>query len=159
MKVARITVVVIGILAIVGGIFAQGQNIAFLVALAFAVAASANLPTILYSLFWRKFNTTGALWSMYGGLISCIVLIAFSPVVSGKVDPVTGASLSMIKDTSVDFAVFPLENPGIVSIPLAFLLGWIGTQLGKRDADPEKFAEMEVRSLTGAGSEKAVNVH
>jgi len=158
-RVARITVVVIGILAIVGGIFAQGQNIAFLVALAFAVAASANLPTILYSLFWKKFNTTGALWSMYGGLLSCIVLIALSPVVSGKVDPATGASLSMIKDTSVDFAVFPLENPGIVSIPLAFVLGWIGTQLGRKDADPEKFAEMEVRSLTGAGSEKAVAAH
>ncbi|WP_298459909.1 cation acetate symporter [uncultured Cellulomonas sp.] len=157
-RVARITVVVIGILAIVGGIFAQGQNIAFLVALAFAVAASANLPTILYSLFWKKFNTTGALWSMYGGLISCIVLIALSPVVSGKVGP-DGASLSMIKDTSVDFSVFPLENPGIVSIPLAFLLGWIGTQLGRRDESPEKFAEMEVRSLTGAGSEKAVLHH
>ncbi len=96
-KVARITVVVIGILAILGGIFAQGQNVAFLVALAFAVAASANLPTILYSLFWKRFNTAGALWSMYGGLISCVVLIAFSPVVSGKVDPVTGASLSMIR--------------------------------------------------------------
>jgi cation/acetate symporter len=158
-RVARITVVVIGILAIIGGIFAQGQNIAFLVALAFAVAASANLPTILYSLFWQRFNTTGALWSMYGGLISCIVLIAFSPVVSGKVDPVTGASLSMIKNTSVDFAIFPLENPGIVSIPLAFLLGFIGTHLGKKDASPEKFAEMEVRSLTGAGSEKAAVVH
>jgi len=158
-RVARITVVVIGILAIIGGIFAQGQNIAFLVALAFAVAASANLPTILYSLFWRKFNTTGALWSMYGGLISCIVLIAFSPVVSGKVDPNTGASLSMIKNTAVDFSVFPLENPGIVSIPLAFLLGWIGTHLGRKDEAPEKFAEMEVRSLTGAGSEKAVVHH
>ena len=158
-RVARITVVVIGILAIVGGIFAQGQNIAFLVALAFAVAASANLPTILYSLFWKKFNTTGALWSIYGGLISCIVLIALSPVVSGKVDPVTGASLSMIRDTSVDFSLFPLENPGIVSIPLAFLLGWIGTHLGPKDEAPEKFAEMEVRSLTGAGSEKAVVAH
>jgi Na+(H+)/acetate symporter ActP len=53
------------------------------VALAFAVAASANLPTILYSLYWRRFNTRGALWSMYGGLISCIVLIIFSPAVSG----------------------------------------------------------------------------
>jgi cation/acetate symporter len=158
-RVARITVVVIGILAIIGGIFAQGQNIAFLVALAFAVAASANLPTILYSLFWKKFNTTGALWSMYGGLLSCIVLIAFSPVVSGKVDPNTGASLSMIKDTGVDFALFPLENPGIVSIPLAFLLGFVGTHLGKKDESPEKFAEMEVRSLTGAGSEKAVVAH
>ena len=83
--------VVIGVVAIVGGIFANGQNIAFLVALAFAVAASANLPTILYSLFWKRFNTRGALWSIYGGLITCVVLIVFSPVVSGKpADPVTG---------------------------------------------------------------------
>ncbi|MHA7132510.1 solute symporter family protein [Oerskovia turbata] len=155
-KVARLTVLVIGVLAIVGGIFAQGQNIAFLVALAFAVAASANLPTIIYSLFWKRFNTSGALWSMYGGLVSCLVLITFSPVVSGKVDPVTGASLSMIKDTSVDFAVIPLENPGLISIPLAFLLGILGTFLSKERPHPEKFAEMEVRSLTGAGSEKAV---
>jgi len=154
-RVARITVIVIGGLAIVGGIFANGQNVAFLVALAFAVAASANLPTIIYSLFWKRFNTAGALWSMYGGLVSCVVLIAFSPVVSGKVDPVTGESLSMIRDTSVDFAVFPLENPGIISIPLAFLLGIVGTLLSKEQPHPEKFAEMEVRSLTGAGAEKA----
>ena len=76
-RVARITAVVIGIVSIVGGIIALGQNIAFLVALAFAVAASANLPTILYSLFWKRFSTRGALWSMYGGLISCVVLIIF----------------------------------------------------------------------------------
>lgn len=154
-RVARITVVAIGALAIVGGIFANGQNVAFLVALAFAVAASANLPTILYSLFWRRFNTSGALWSMYGGLVSCVVLIVFSPVVSGKVDPTTGESLSMIRDTSVDFSWFPLENPGIVSIPLAFLLGIVGTLLSKETGDPARFAEMEVRSLTGAGAEKA----
>ena len=153
-RVARITVVVIGIVSIVGGIFAQGQNIAFLVALAFAVAASANLPTILYSLFWPRFNTSGALWSMYGGLISCIVLIIFSPVVSGRVDA-AGNSTSMIKDTAVDFALFPLANPGIVSIPLAFLLGVVGTLVSKERADVAKAAEMEVRSLTGAGSEKA----
>ena len=58
LRVSRITVVVIGILSIVMGIGAMGQNIAFLVALAFAIAASANLPTILYSLFWKRFNTT-----------------------------------------------------------------------------------------------------
>lgn len=154
-RVARITVIVIGVLAIVGGIFANGQNVAFLVALAFAVAASANLPTILYSLFWKRFNTSGALWSMYGGLISCLVLITFSPVVSGKVDPATGKSLSMIRDTSVDFAIIPLENPGLITIPLAFLLGIVGTLLSKEKPHPEKFAEMEVRSLTGAGAEKA----
>ena len=155
-RVARITAVVIGLVAIVGGIFANGQNIAFLVALAFAVAASANLPTILYSLFWRRFNTRGALWSIYGGLISAIILIAFSPVVSGKVDAKTHASLSMITDTSIDFHWFPLDNPGIVSIPLAFFLGWLGTVTSKEPVDVEKFAEMEVRSLTGAGAEKAV---
>ena len=158
-RVARITVVGIGILAIAGGIFANGQNIAFLVALAFAVAASANLPTIIYSLFWRRFNTSGALWSMYGGLVSAIVLIVFSPVVSGKVDPATGDSLSMIRDTGVDFAVFPLSNPGIVSIPLGFLLGALGTVLSREKPDLERFAQMEVRSLTGAGSEKATVSH
>ncbi|MCC9175983.1 cation acetate symporter [Arthrobacter sp. zg-Y179] len=147
-KVARTTVVVIGIISILGGIGAQGQNVAFLVALAFAVAASANLPTIVYSLYWRKFSTQGALWSMYGGLGSAIVLIAFSPVVSG-------AETSMI--ASADFDWFPLNNPGIVSIPLAFFLGWLGTVLDKNTESAIKQAEMEVRSLTGVGAEKAVD--
>ncbi|MQA07919.1 MAG: sodium/solute symporter [Pseudonocardiaceae bacterium] len=144
-KVARITALVIGALAIIGGILAKGQNVAFLVALAFAVAASANLPTLLYSLFWRRFNTQGALWSMYGGLLICVVLIIFSPAVSGTED-------SMI--TTADFHWFPLENPGIVSIPAAFILGWLGTVLSGERNDA-KHAEMEVRSLTGAGAEKA----
>ncbi|MGG5175541.1 solute symporter family protein [Pseudarthrobacter sp. J1763] len=147
-KVARRTVVVIGLLAILGGIFANGQNVAFLVALAFAVAASANLPTIVYSLFWKKFTTQGALWSMYGGLGSAIILIALSPVVSGsKTSMIPGAH----------FAIFPLSNPGIISIPLAFFLGWLGTILDKRREDAKKQAEMEVRSLTGAGAEKATD--
>jgi cation/acetate symporter len=145
-KVARITAFVIGALAIGGGILALGQNIAFLVALAFAVAASANLPTIVYSLFWKRFNTSGALWSMYGGLIICIGLIVFSPAVSGK-------PTSMFK--TVDFHWFPLANPGLVSIPAAFLLGWLGTMLSK-ERDDAKYAEMEVRALTGAHAEKAV---
>lgn len=156
-RVARITAVVIGLVAIVGGIAAKDQNIAFLVALAFAVAASANLPTILYSLFWQRFNTRGALWSIYGGLISAIGLIAFSPVVSGKIDAKTGKSLSMITDTGIDFHWFPLENPGIVSIPLAFFLGWLGTVTSREVGTAAKYAEMEVRSLTGAGAEKAVH--
>jgi cation/acetate symporter len=145
-RVARITAFVIGALAIGGGILALGQNIAFLVALAFAVAASANLPTIVYSLFWKRFNTSGALWSMYGGLIICIGLIVFSPAVSGK-------PTSMFK--TVDFHWFPLSNPGLVSIPAAFLLGWLGTMLSK-ERDDAKYAEMEVRALTGAHAEKAV---
>ena len=147
-KVARITVVVIGLLAIVGGIGVQGQNIAFLVALAFAVAASANLPTILYSLFWKRFTTRGALWSMYGGLGSAILLIVFSPVVSG-------AETSMIQ--GADFALYPLNNPGIVSIPLGFILGWLGTITSRKLENPAIAAEMEVRSLTGHGAEGATS--
>ncbi len=124
-------------------------------ALAFAIAASANLPTILYSLFWKRFNTTGALWSSYGGLVITIVLIVFSPVVSGKKDATTGKlTASMIQ--GVDFHWFPLENPGIISIPLSFLLGYLGTVMAKEKADPARYAEMEVRSLTGAGAAKAV---
>ncbi|RDI18757.1 solute symporter family protein [Lentzea flaviverrucosa] len=145
-KVARLTAIVIGLVSIGGGIIANGQNIAFLVALAFAVAASANLPTILYSLFWKRFNTSGALWSIYGGLVVTITLIVLSPAVSGS-------PTSMFKNA--DFALFPLSNPGIVSIPVAFLLGYVGTILSKDKADPTKQAEMEVRSLTGAGAEKA----
>ncbi|HJF14781.1 MAG TPA: cation acetate symporter [Enteractinococcus helveticum] len=148
MRAGRATVVVVGILAILGGIGAQGQNVAFLVALAFAVAASANLPTIIYSLFWKRFTTRGALWSMYGGLISSVTLIVFSPVM-------WGAETSFFPD--IDLAFYPLTNPGIVSIPLSFILGWLGTTTSKTTEDPAKQAEMEVRSLTGVGAEKATD--
>ena len=146
-KVSRITAVVLGVFAIGLGILANGQNIAFLVALAFAVAAAANLPTIVYSLYWSRFNTRGALWSMYGGLISTIILIVFSPAVSG-------AKTAMLPN--VDFAWFPLANPGIVSIPLAFVLGIAGTLTSPDRGDPGVNAEFEVRSLTGVGAEKAI---
>ena len=146
-KIARRTVIVIGAVAIIGGIGVQGQNIAFLVALAFAVAASANLPTIVYSLFWKRFTTRGAVWSIYGGLISAMVLIAFSPVVSGS-------ETAMIP--GADFAIFPLANPGIISIPLGFILGWIASITDKTVESPELAAEMDVRSHTGFGAEEAV---
>jgi cation/acetate symporter len=140
-RVARLTALVVGFLAIVGGIAANGQNVAFLVALALALAASANLPTILYSLFWRRFNTIGALASIYGGLGSCLTLIVFSPVMSGS-------PTSLIP--SVDFHWFPLNNPGIVSIPLSFLCGVVGSLLRrKRPEEVAKQKEMEVRALTG----------
>lgn len=146
-RVSRITAVVLGVVAIGLGILANGQNVAFLVALAFAIAAAANLPTIIFSLYWARFNTRGALWSMYGGLVSTLLLIVFSPAVSG-------AKTAMIP--SADFAWFPLANPGIVSIPLAFILGVVGTLTSSERGDPAINAEMEVRSLTGVGAEKAI---
>ncbi|TCO53696.1 solute symporter family protein [Actinocrispum wychmicini] len=143
-RVARLTAVVIGLLAIGGGILATGQNVASLVALAFALAASANLPTLLYTLFWPRFNTTGTMCSIYGGLGSCLLLILFSPVVSGT-------PTSIIP--GVDFAIFPLSNPGIVSIPLSFLLGYLGTRFSRtRPQEQDRHAEMEVRSITGIGA-------
>ncbi|MET0136518.1 MAG: cation acetate symporter [Kibdelosporangium sp.] len=144
-KVARLTAVVVGVLAIAGGIVATGQNVASLVALAFALAASANLPAILYTLFWRNFNTTGTLWAIYGGLGTCLTLILFSPAVSGSPSSIF---------PNVDFHWFPLANPGLVSIPLGFLLGFAGTMVGRNRTDePDKQAEMEVRAVTGIGTQ------
>ncbi|MGW1058665.1 solute symporter family protein [Micromonospora rubida] len=141
-RVARLSALVIGAVSIALSIYAQSLNVAFLVALAFAVAASGNLPAILYSLFWRRFNTSGAVWSIYGGLLAAVLLVFFSPVVSG-------APTSMFPGH--DWHWFPLSNPGILSIPFGFLCGWIGTVISK-EHDEEKYAELEVRALTGAGA-------
>jgi len=154
-KVARIAAFLIGGVAILLAIPAQKLNIAFLVALAFAVAASANLPSLVYNLYWRRFNTRGATWSIYGGLVSCLVLVAFSPVVSGKVLP-TGLSGSLF-GLGTDFHWFPLDNPGIVSIPLGFFFGWLGTVTSKDPESEAAYNELEVRALTGAGAETATS--
>ncbi|QHC28840.1 solute symporter family protein [Streptomyces sp. HF10] len=143
LRAARWATVGIGAVSIVLGALARDLNVAGLVALAFAVAASANLPTILYSLFWKRFTTAGALWSIYGGLVTAVGLVLFSPVVSG-------GPASMFP--GADFHWFPLENPGIVSIPVGFLLGAVGTLLSKEAPDTGKYAELEVRSLTGTGA-------
>ena len=157
LKVARLAAGGIGLVAIILAIPAQKLNVAFLVALAFAIAASANLPSIVYNVFWRRFNTRGAVWSIYGGLISSVGLVIFSPIMSGKgIDPVTGKNLSLLP-TSIDISWFPLENPGIVSIPLGFLLGYIGSVTSKEPEAERRYNELEVRALTGAGSEVAVS--
>ncbi|MEV6009517.1 cation acetate symporter [Streptomyces sp. NPDC051976] len=142
-RVARLAAVGIGAVAIGLSLFAQGQNIAFLVGLAFAVAASANLPALLYSLFWHRFTTRGAVWAIYGGLVPALLLVLLSPVISGSPEALF---------PGVDFHFFPLENPGLVSIPLGFLAGWLGTVLSPEKADEGRFAQTEVRALTGAGA-------
>ncbi|OAH14660.1 solute symporter family protein [Streptomyces jeddahensis] len=141
--VARVAAVGIGAVAIALSLLARDLNIAFLVGLAFAVAASANLPVLLYSLFWRNFTTRGAVWSVYGGLVPALVLVVLSPVVSGSPDSIF---------PGVDMQYFPLENPGLVSIPLGFLAGWLGTVTSPEVPDEAKHAETEVRALTGAGA-------
>lgn len=149
-RVAKISAVIIGAISILLAIGAQGLNVAFLVAIAFAIAASGNLPAVLYSLFWKRFNTRGAVWAIYGGLFSAVGLLIFSPNVSG-----TATSLIPFVEGGLRFDYFPLANPGIVSIPLGFLFGWLGT-ITSSESNLAKYAELEVRSLTGAAIGKAV---
>src|SRR5436305_8793384 len=105
-------------------------NVAFLVGLAFAVAASANLPVIVFSIFWKRFNTLGAVVGIGTGLASSILLILLSPSFGGA------------------GAVFPLTNPGIVSIPLGFLGAIVGTYLGREPQAEAKYDELIVRANT-----------
>jgi cation/acetate symporter len=137
-RVARVTAFVVGAVSIMIAILlGPNANVAFLVALAFAVAASANLPVIVLSLFWRRFNTRGAVAGLATGLLSSLILILLSP--------------SIMKGD----AVFPLENPGIVSIPLGFLGAALGTLIGREPEAEAKFTELNVRANTGLGAEKA----
>lgn len=146
-RVARIAALVIGVLAIVLAISSQGLNVAFLVGLAFAIAASGNLPAVLLTMFWKKFNTRGAVFAIYGGLGAALLLLVLSPNFSGA------ANSFIPLATGFDINVFPLRNPGLISIPFGFFMGWLGT-VTSSERDVAKYAELEVRSLTGAKIEK-----
>ncbi|GED55975.1 cation acetate symporter [Brevibacillus formosus] len=139
MKMAKWASVGVSIVSILLALFAQNLNVAFLVALAFAVAASANLPVILFTIFWKRFNTAGAISGMLVGLFSALILVALSPNVW---NPVAGKAIL------VGEALFPLPNPGIVSIPLGFLAAWIGTLLSS-SRDDKKYDEILVKANTG----------
>ena len=151
-RVARITAFVVGALAIFLAIQLQTINVAFLVGLAFAVAASANLPVIVLSIFWRRFTTAGAVWGLGVGLAASILLIILSPSIMGIDGPdVVGAKRHLIQATPL----FPLTNPGIVSIPLGFLAAVLGTLLSREPSAEALFTELSVRANTGLGAEKA----
>ncbi|MFE1103170.1 cation acetate symporter [Nocardiopsis alba] len=152
MGVARLSACVIGAVAIALAVQAQGQNVAFLVGLAFAIAAAANLPVIVLTLFWRRFNTAGVEGGIYGGLAATLLLMLLSPVVSGKVDPRTGESLSLLP-VGIDINVFPLENPALVAVPIGFLCAIVCSLLSSERGNA-RFTEMRVRSLTGRGADR-----
>src|SRR5580704_10852227 len=152
-RVARVAAFVVGFIAMgIAILLGPTANVAFLVALAFAVAASANLPVIVLSIYWRRFNTAGAVAGLAVGLLASIGLIVVSPSLMA-IDPpaVTGSARHLIQAR----AWFPLENPGIVSIPLGFIGAILGTLLSHEPASQEKFNELLVRSNTGLGAEKA----
>ena len=139
-RIARIAAFVVGAIAILVAILlGPTANVAFLVALAFAVAASANLPVIVLSLFWRRFNTSGAVAGLATGLVASLTLILVSPSIMGA-----------------NRALFPLENPGIISIPIGFIGAITATLLTREPAAEEKFDELVVRANTGLGAERSL---
>ncbi|MFF3022839.1 cation acetate symporter [Gottfriedia sp. NPDC057948] len=141
-SMARYASIGVALISILLAIFAQTLNVAFLVSLAFAVAASANLPVILFTIYWKRFNTTGAITGMLTGLLSAIILVAISPNIWS---PIEGKAIF------VGNPLINLTNPGIISIPLGFIAAYLGTILSSRKENEAKFDEILVKSNTGHG--------
>lgn len=139
MLAARYAALAVSVVSILLALGAQNLNVAFLVSLAFCIAASANLPVILYTVYWKRFNSQGAIMAILFGLISALVLVSISPSVFS---PVEGAALF------VGNPIFPLENPAIVSVSLGFLGGYLGTIFSKEN-DLKRYAEVKVKANTG----------
>lgn len=138
LAVARGATLFLGLLAVGLGLAFKGQNVAFMVGLAFAIAASANLPALLMSLLWRRFTTAGAVASMVTGNVVSIGLIALSSTVQ----------IDILHKSA---AIFPLKNPGIVSVPLAFLVGAVVSLVAPDTADQTRYVEIERRTTLGVG--------
>ncbi len=152
-RVARITAFIVGAVSISLAIaLGPNANVAFLVGLAFAVAASANLPVILFSIFWKRFNTAGAVSGLLVGLVASIGLILISPTIMGIDGPAVAASARHLIQRA---PLFSLSNPGLISIPLGFLAAIIGTLVTREPSAEARFTELTVRANTGLGSEKA----
>lgn len=138
-KIARYATVALAIVAIGLGILFKGQNVAFMVGLAFAIAASANFPALLLSMVWRGFSTAGAVASMITGTVSAIVLIALSPTIQ----------IDLLKHAT---APFPFKNPGLFTMSLSFAAGFIASLVRPDPDAKKKFAEVQRRIHLGADS-------
>ena len=139
LKVARVATVGLGILAVLLGITFKGQNVAFMVGLAFAIAASANFPALVLSMFWRGYTTAGAVTSMVVGTVSTLVLIWLSPTV--QVDVLHHPT-----------AWFPLKNPALVTIPLSFAVGIVASLIAARSHEAEAYGRMERQKHLGGAA-------
>ena len=140
LKVARIATIVFGVCAIALGMAFKGQNVAFMVGLAFAIAASANFPALLLSIVWKGFTTQGAIWSILVGAFASVSLIVLSPTVW----------VSIFKFQT---AIFPMKNPAIFSMTLAFAVGIVVSLLTPEKEAQEKFEDEKVRTYLGVGAE------
>lgn len=142
LRAARVSLVGIALVAMLLALVAKQFNLAFLAMVAFSVAASTNMPVLVLSIYWRKFNRTGAIWALVGGLITSLGLVAVSPNVLGPTGLITGTE-----------PLFPLTIPAIVSVPAAFLFAFLGTWWGRDQIhdDDTPFAEIERAALVGTG--------
>ncbi len=138
-RVAKIATVFLGVIAVLLGLLFKEVNVAFMVGLAFAVAASANFPALLLSVFWRKFTTQAAVASMAVGLVSAVLLIALSPTVWVDVFHFAKGS-----------APVPLKNPALISMTLSFLTGWLVSLVTRDERAENGFEEQQLRATFGA---------
>ena len=134
-KTARIAAISIGILAILASLAMKHMNVAYLSGLAFSIAATVNLPTIILALYWKKLTTKGAMIGIVGGMILSVFSVVCGPSFMGKE------------------ALFPLSNPGIITIPLGFLITYIGSVLTADKEAESKYIELNVRAHSGLGAE------
>jgi cation/acetate symporter len=135
--VARVSTVLLAIVSIVLGITFKGQNVAFMVGLAFAIAASANFPALVLSIFWKQLTTAGAVASMLIGTASAVTLIWLSPTIQ----------IDILKH---DSAMFPLRNPGLVSIPLSFVVAIVVSLVKPVSSEATAFDQLERQLHVGA---------
>jgi cation/acetate symporter len=140
--VARAATLLGGIASVLLGIVFEGENVAYMVGLAFAIAASANFPALVLSIFWRAFTTRGAQASMIVGTLSALVLIFLSPTIQVSV-------------LGRESAFFPLRNPGLVTIPLSFLVGMVVSILLPESEASGRFAEVQHRVHLGPEADGA----
>jgi cation/acetate symporter len=145
-RVTKIATLFIGVIAVVLGIFFKGQNLAFLVALAFNVAASANFPPLLLSMYWRGLTSRGAAWGSFAGLVSTVAMVITSPAV-------------WVKVFGHPHAIFPYDHPAAFSMPLTFIVIAIVSKLDRSPAGMKArkaFNAQSVRAQTGLGAEVAM---
>lgn len=148
-SVSRIATIVLGMVAIVLGILFERQNVAFMVGLAFAIAASANFPILILSMYWHRLTTRGALVGGFAGLATAIVLVILGPIV--WVDILGHAQ-----------AVFPYKYPALFSVLTAFVLIWLFSVTDNSERGRKEQALFEhqfIRSQTGIGAHGAYNEH
>jgi cation/acetate symporter len=142
LKAARVATIIYGVVAVGFGILFKGQNVAFLVALAFSIAASSNFPALFLSIVWKKLSTTGAVMGILFGGMSALILIILSPTV-------------WVTLLGNDVAIFPYKFPTVVSLPLAFFGAWLGSVMAPDLAAQEKFEEQKIRTYLGVGADSA----